>query len=42
MARNKYTFFAQRAKQENHPEIAALFDSLATNEPCTANCSIRS
>ena len=32
MARNKYTFFAQRAKQENHPEIAALFDSLATNE----------
>ena len=32
MARNKYTFFAQRAKQENHPEIAALFDSLSTNE----------
>lgn len=32
MARNKYTFFAQKAKQENHPEIAALFESLATNE----------
>lgn len=32
MARNKYLFFAERARQENHPEIAELFESLATNE----------
>ena len=32
MARNKYLFFAERAKQENQDEIAALFENLAKNE----------
>lgn len=32
MARNKYLFFAERAREENHNEIAELFESLATNE----------
>ena len=32
MARNKYLFFAEKAKQENHPEIQELFESMAKNE----------
>ncbi len=32
MARNKYLFFAEKAKQEAHPEIAELFERMARNE----------
>ena len=32
MARNKYLFFAEKARQENHPEIAELFERMAQNE----------
>ena len=32
MARNKYLFFAEKARAENHPEIAEIFERLATNE----------
>lgn len=32
MARNKYTFFAEAARAENHPEIAELFETMAKNE----------
>ncbi len=32
MARNKYLFFAEKAKQEDHPEIAGLFERMARNE----------
>lgn len=32
MARNKYTFFAEKAKKENHPEVAELFERMARNE----------
>ena len=32
MARNKYLFFAEKARLENHPEISELFEKLATNE----------
>ena len=32
MARNKYLFFADRARQEGHPEVAALFETMAKNE----------
>ena len=32
LARNKYTFFAAKAKKEGHPEIAELFEKMAVNE----------
>lgn len=32
MARNKYLFFADKAKQEGHPEVAELFENMAQNE----------
>lgn len=32
MARNKYLFFAEKAKQENLPEVAELFEKMAQNE----------
>lgn len=32
MARNKYLFFAEKAEQENHPEVAELFKKMAQNE----------
>lgn len=32
LARNKYTFYAMQAKKEGLPEIAELFDRMATNE----------
>lgn len=32
MARNKYLFFADKAKQENQPEVAELFEKMAQNE----------
>ena len=32
MARNKYLFFAEKARQENHPEVAELFEKMAQNE----------
>ena len=32
MARNKYLFFAEKAKQEQHPEVAELFEQMAQNE----------
>lgn len=32
MARNKYTFFADKARKEDHTEIAELFDRMAKNE----------
>lgn len=34
MARNKYLFFAEKAKQENHPEVAELFEKMAQNGGC--------
>ena len=32
MARNKYLFFAEKARQEHHPEVAELFEQMAKNE----------
>lgn len=32
MARNKYLFFADKAKQEGHDEVAELFEKMARNE----------
>ena len=32
MARNKYLFYADKAKQEGHPEVAELFEQMAQNE----------
>lgn len=32
MARNKYLFYAEKAGQENHPEIKELFERMAKNE----------
>lgn len=32
LARNKYTFFAAKAKQEGNDEIAELFEKMAVNE----------
>lgn len=32
MARNKYTYFAEVARKEEHPEIAELFENMAKNE----------
>lgn len=32
MARNKYLFFAEKARQENQPEVAELFEQMAQNE----------
>lgn len=31
-ARNKYTFYAEKAKQEGYPEIQTLFETMALNE----------
>lgn len=32
MARNKYLFFAEKARQEGHDEVAELFEKMAQNE----------
>ena len=32
MARNKYLFYAEKARQEGHPEVAELFEQMAQNE----------
>ena len=32
MARNKYLFFAEKARQEGHAQVAELFERLAGNE----------
>ncbi|MDR3767645.1 MAG: rubrerythrin family protein [Butyricicoccus sp.] len=32
MARNKYLFFAEKARLENHPEVSELFEKLSVNE----------
>lgn len=32
MARNKYLFFAEKARQEGHTQVAELFERLAGNE----------
>lgn len=32
MARNKYLFFAEKARKEGHPEVADLFEKMAKNE----------
>lgn len=32
MARNKYLFFADKARQEGHEDVAALFERMAQNE----------
>ena len=32
MARNKYLFYADKARQEGNEEIAELFESMAKNE----------
>ncbi len=32
MARNKYLFFAEKARQEHQPEVAKLFEDMAQNE----------
>ena len=35
-ARNKYTFFASRAKKDGYEQIAAIFEETATNEKAHA------
>ena len=32
MARNKYTYFASKAKKEGYQQIAAIFEETAANE----------
>lgn len=32
LARNKYTYYALKASEEGHPEIAELFETMARNE----------
>ena len=32
IARNKYTYYAEQARKEGHPEIAELFERMAGNE----------
>lgn len=32
MARNKYTFFASKAKKDGYQQIAAIFEETAANE----------
>ena len=32
IARNKYLFFADKARQEGHPEVGELFEQMAQNE----------
>ena len=40
-ARNKYTYFASKAKKEGYEQIAALFLKTADNEKEHANCGSR-
>ena len=35
MARNKYSYFASRAKKDGYQQIAALFEETAANERST-------
>ena len=37
-ARNKYTYFASKAKKEGFEQIAALFQKTADNEKNTQKC----
>ena len=37
MARNKYTYFASRAKKDGFEQIAAIFEETAANEKERAN-----
>lgn len=32
LARNRYTYYAEQAKKEGHPEIQTLFETMARNE----------
>ena len=40
-ARNKYTYFASRAKKDGFEQIAALFQKTADNEKNTQRCGSR-
>ena len=37
-ARNKYTYFASKAKKEGYEQIAAIFEQTAANEKNTPKC----
>lgn len=41
-ARNKYTYFASKAKKEGYEQIAALFLKTAENEKSTQSSGSRS
>lgn len=41
-ARNKYTYFASKAKKEGFEQIAALFQKTADNEKNTQKCGLKS
>ena len=40
-ARNKYTYFASRAKKDGYEQIAALFLKTSENERNTRSCGSR-
>lgn len=37
-ARNKYTFYASKARKDGYEQIAAIFEETASNEKSTPNC----
>lgn len=39
-ARNKYTYYASKAKKEGYNYIAAKFEETANNEKNTLNCGL--
>lgn len=39
-ARNKYTYFASKAKKEGYEQIAAIFQETADNEKEHAKCGL--
>ena len=40
-ARNKYTFYASKARKEGYEQIAAIFEETAANEKEHAGCKRR-
>ena len=38
MARNKYTYWASKAKKDGYNQIAAIFEETADNEKSTPRC----
>ncbi len=41
-ARNKYTYFASKAKKDGYEQIAAIFEETANNEKNMLKCGLKS